>query len=107
MQDLKTPQGAQKAKEGSKNAANALKHRHPFHLQDHLFYNYNKEGNKRLVVPRSLVQELLQDAYNNYYHFRHNQIITTLNQVHFQCKRYAVDKYIKGCHACSIYYNKN
>jgi len=87
--------------------ANASIPGNPFRLQDHLLYFRNGDAAERLVVPRALIQLILEDVHNNRHHFSRNRILAQLEGMHFQRKRFTIDKYIKGYQSCKVNRNSN
>ncbi|KAN0080859.1 retrovirus-related Pol poly protein from transposon gypsy, partial [Elaphomyces granulatus] len=79
---------------------NASKPGHPFRLADHLLYNRDDNGTERLVIPKSLVQEILQVVHDDKHHFGRDRMMKELEMIHFRKKRYLVDQYVKKCHTC-------
>jgi hypothetical protein len=78
----------------------ASKPGHLFRLVDSLLYNQDADEKERLVIPESLVQDILQDAYNDKHHFGRDRMIKELDSVYFRSKRALIDKYITTCHTC-------
>jgi len=58
--------------QSNKAVANTSVPGNPFRLQDHLLYFRDGDAAERLVVPRALIQLILEDVYNNRHHFSCN-----------------------------------
>ena len=71
-----------------------------FRLLESLFYNRDADGVERLVIPETMIQDILQDAYDNKHHFGKDHIMQELQTVYFRNKRMLVNKYIAKCHTC-------
>jgi hypothetical protein len=79
-----------------------LKFEYLFYLTDRLFYFINNEYYKRLVVFLPLVQEFLQNIYNDKYHFGRECILKDLNNIYIRNKTREIDKYLKIYHLYSM-----
>jgi hypothetical protein len=54
---------------------NTLKPGHPFRLVDRLLYNRDNNGKERLVIPKTLVKEVLNYYYDEKYYFSRTRIL--------------------------------
>jgi hypothetical protein len=103
ISDLATPPSSGRKPATTKSnevVVNASKPGHPFRLADRLLYNRDDNGTERLVIPKSLVQEILQVVHDDKHHFGRDRMMKELEMIHFRKKRYLVDQYVKKCHTC-------
>ncbi|KAF3766740.1 hypothetical protein M406DRAFT_224993, partial [Cryphonectria parasitica EP155] len=73
-----------------------------FCLKNQLLYNYDNNGKKRLIIPRSLMQKLLHDSHDDKYYFSRDCMIAELDSLYFRKKRLLISQYIDYCYEYSI-----
>lgn len=98
IDDLKTPANSRKGP--VEDLVTATKTGHPFRLVDDLLYNRDNNGRERLVIPKGLVWEYLQDVHDDKHHFARDRMVADLDGFHFRGKRKWIQKYLEACHSC-------
>jgi hypothetical protein len=89
---------AQLPPDSNEAVTNASKLGHPFRVADTLLYNRDNSGKERLVVPFSLIQDILRDVHDNKHHFGRERMMHELEGLHFRRKRHLVDEYVRKCY---------
>ena len=56
----------------------ALKPGYLFRLLESLFYNRDTDRVERLVIPETMIQDILQDAHDNKHHFGKDRMMQEL-----------------------------
>ncbi|KAL8377036.1 hypothetical protein RB595_007933 [Gaeumannomyces hyphopodioides] len=100
MLDLATPQG-QNCEVGDNEAVVfAAKEGHPFRVKNGLLYSLDNTHEERLVVPKRLVPDFLQEVHDDTHHFGKQRMMEALKGVHIRNKRRLVEAYTRDCAEC-------
>ncbi len=83
----------------NKKLFNVFRFEYIFRLTDGLLYFKDNESSEQFIVLCPLIQQFLQDVYDNKHYFGRDHMLQDLVGLFFRSKTYYVKKYMRDCYS--------